>query len=96
MRGTLEASKPVVTGGDPEVAREHFERAFAISERKLLIFHVFYAQYYCRSQLDEEAFDETLREVLEAPADLKPEYRLLNEVARRKASNLMEQRDDLF
>lgn len=96
MRGTLEASKPVLTGGDPEIARRHFEQAFAISERKLLIFHVFYAQYYCRSQLDAEGFEETLREVLDAPADLKPAYRLLNEVARRKASSLMEQKDDLF
>ena len=96
MRGTLESSKPVLTGGRPEIARDQFEQAFAISDRKLLIFHVFYAQYYCRQQLDEEGFEAALREVLEASPDLEPDFRLLNEVARRKAAALMEQKDDFF
>ena len=96
MRGTLEASKPVVTGGKPEIAREQFDQAFAISGRKLLIFQVFYAEYYCRQQLDEEGFVAALREVLDAPPDLEPEYRLLNEVAKKKAAILMERKDELF
>lgn len=96
MRGTLEASKPVLTGGDPELARSHFESAFAISDRKLLMFHVFFAQYYCRQQLDEESFDKALEEVFAAPDDLEPDYRLLNEVAKRKATSLMELKYELF
>ena len=96
MRGTLEATKPVLLGGDPEKARRHFERALEISEGKLLIFNVFYAQYYWRSQLDEARFVAVLEEVLEADEGILPEYRLLNEVARRKARQLMESKDDLF
>ncbi|MBD3163149.1 MAG: hypothetical protein GF346_11920 [Candidatus Eisenbacteria bacterium] len=96
MRGTLEATKPVLMGGDPEEARSHFERAFEISGGKLLIFHVFYAQYYWRSRLDEEQFVGTLERVLQAEEGILPEYRLLNEVARRKAQRLMERRDELF
>lgn len=96
MIGILEASKPVLSGGDPDAARDHFEKAFAVSDRKLLIFQLFYAQYYCRAVLDEEGFEESLNEVLDAPPDLKPEYRLLNEVAKRKAAALMERMDDLF
>jgi hypothetical protein len=96
MIGTLKASKPVLSGGDPESARADFERAFASSGRRLLMFQVFYAQSYCRAVLDEECFEESLQEVLDAPHDLAPEYRLLNEVARRKATALMEQMDDLF
>jgi tetratricopeptide (TPR) repeat protein len=96
LLGTLEASKPVLLGGDPEKARGHFEEALRLSDRKLLIFQVLYAQTYCRQQLDEQGFVQALEEVLQAPQDLAPDYRLLNEVARRKASLLMERKDELF
>jgi hypothetical protein len=96
LTGTLEATKPVMMGGDPEAARAHFEAAFKASDRKLLIFQTLYAQYYCRSVLDEEGFVRLLDEVLKAPADIEPDYRLMNEVARRRAARLMEQKDDLF
>ena len=96
MLGTLQASKPVLIGGKPEQAQQQFEEAFAISGRKLLIFQVLYAQSYCRQTLDQEGFVQALEEVLRAPADLEPEYRLLNEVAKRKAARLMERKDDWF
>jgi hypothetical protein len=96
LLGTLEASKPVLIGGDPERARLHFEEALRVSNRKLLVFQVLYAQYYCRQQLDEPGFVQALEEVLRAPPDLAPDYRLLNEVARRKARSLMERKDELF
>jgi hypothetical protein len=96
MAGTLEATKPVMMGGNPESSRAHFEAAFEASGRKLLIFQTLYAQYYCRAVLDQEEFVRSLDEVLKAPVDIEPEYRLLNEVARRKAARLMEQKDDLF
>jgi hypothetical protein len=62
----------------------------------MLLFHVLYAQYYCRQMLDEECFVEHLNQVLEAPDDLLPELRLWNEVARDKAAYLLEIRDELF
>jgi hypothetical protein len=96
LAGTLEATKPVMMGGDPESSRAHFEAAFKAAGRKLLIFQTLYAQYYCRSVLDQEGFVRSLDEVLKAPADIEPDYRLLNEVARRRAARLMEQKDDLF
>lgn len=96
MLGTLLASKPVIAGGKPEAARGEFEQAFEISKGKLLIYKVFYAQSYCRATLDEVGFETALNEVLTAPADLEPDYRLLNEVAKRKAARLMERKDDWF
>ncbi len=96
MAGTLQATKPVLMGGNPEEARKHFEEAFRISDRKLLIFQTLYAQYYCRQTLDEQGFVDALNEVLKAPSDLAPDYRLLNEVARRRAGSLMERKDDWF
>ncbi len=94
--GTLWATKPVLLGGDPELAREAFESAFEASGRRLLFFQVLYAQSYCRQTLDQEGFRKTLDEVLDAPADLDPDYRLLNEVAKRRARTLLEYEDEWF
>jgi hypothetical protein len=96
LLGTLLASKPVIAGGAPETARAEFERAFEISKGKLLIYKVYYARSYCRATLDQAGFEAALNEVLAAPADLEPDYRLLNEVAKRKAARLMEHKDDWF
>jgi hypothetical protein len=96
MAGTLAASKPVMMGGDPASALVHFDAAFKASGRKLLIFQTLYAQYYCRAVLDEDEFVRSLEEALKAPPDIEPDYRLLNEVARRRAARLMEQKDDWF
>jgi len=96
MLGTLLASKPAIAGGKPEEARRQFEAAFTVSKRRLLIFQVFYAQYYCRQVQDRDGFISTLNEVLNAQADKEPNLRLLNEVAKRKAARLMELKDEWF
>jgi hypothetical protein len=96
MAGTLDASKPVLMGGSPEQAKAHFDEAFRISRGRMLIFHTLYAQTYCRQTLDLEGFLKTLQTVLEAPPGLVPEYRLLNELARRRAVRLLEKKDEWF
>jgi hypothetical protein len=96
MEGTILTLRPRMAGGNPEEGRRHFEEAFRISGRKLLLFQVLCAKYYCRQVLDAECFDANLKEVLSAPDDLYPEYQLLNQIARAKAAWLMERRDDYF
>lgn len=96
MAGTLAASKPVLMGGDPEKAKRHFDEAFRISRGRMLIFNTLYAQSYCRQTLDQDGFLRTLGVVLEAPPGLVPEYRLLNELARRRATRLLEKKDEWF
>lgn len=96
MLGALQAFRPRMLGGDPEAGRINLEKAIEISGNRMLIFQVLYAQFYCRQMLDEECFTETLLGVIDAPIDLLPEYQLWNEVARRKAVNLLEMKDELF
>jgi hypothetical protein len=96
MEGTILTLRPRMAGGNPEEGRRHFEEAFRISGKKLLLFQVLCAKYYCRQVLDAGCFEANLREVLEAPDDLCPEFRLLNQIAREKAGWLMERRDDYF
>ena len=96
MKGTILTLRPRIAGGDPEQGRAHFEEALRISGRKLLLFQVLCAKYYCRQMMDTACFEANLKEVLGAPDNLYPEFQLLNQIARAKAGWLMERRDDYF
>lgn len=96
LRGSYDALRPEMFGGKPEQARQHFEAAMQISQRKMLLYLVFYAEFYCRQVLDVECFDKTLAEVEAAPDSILPDARLLNEMARRRAAELRAKRDELF
>jgi len=93
--GTIYASLGMA-GGNPQKAKMHFEKALEISEGKFLMTRVFYARYYAVSELDEELFKNELHKVIETPGDILPEYRLLNEVAKKKARLYLSQMDELF
>jgi hypothetical protein len=96
LRGSYDALRPEMFGGNPQHAREHFEAALRISQRKMLLYLVFYAEFYCHQVLDEACFDSTLAEVAAAPDSLLPDARLLNEIAKRRAAELAAHRDELF
>jgi len=94
--GAMNASMPKMLGGDPEKAEEHFNRSLEISDGKFLIAKVYLARYYAVSTLDEDLFDRTLSEVLNAPQDILPGYELLTSVAKDKAKKLMNRKEDLL
>jgi tetratricopeptide (TPR) repeat protein len=94
--GALFASQSKALGGDPDKARRHFERAFEISGRKLLLVHVFYARFYAYQVQDRDLFVNTLQEVLDTPPGAFPDRAFANEVARRKAKALLDDVDMYF
>jgi hypothetical protein len=94
--GAFYSSRAKVIGGDPDKAQEHFKRAFEISHAKILFFHQLYAQYYCYQIQDRDLFEKTLKQVVEAPVDYYPEKNFPNEVAKRKAKDLLDKIDELF
>jgi hypothetical protein len=94
--GAMNASMPKMLGGDPEKAKQQFDRSLEISDGKFLIAKVYIARYYAVSTLDEELFDKLLTEVLQAPQDILPGYELLTSVAKDKAQKLMERKEDLL
>jgi hypothetical protein len=96
MLASIQGFRPQMLGGKPDESQRNFQEAFRISGNRMLLFHVLYAQFYCRQILDENCFDSTLEEVLAAPEELNPSYRLWNEVAKDKAHYLLEIRDELF
>ncbi len=94
--GAFYASRAKAIGGDPEKARYHFQRAFELSNSKLLFVHLLYAQYYAYQIQDRDLFVKVLKAVVATPVDYFPEKNFANEVAKRKASALLQDVDMYF
>lgn len=94
--GAYYAARSITLGGKPVKAKFHFDKAFEISDAKYLPFHFFYARYYAVQIQDRALFIETLQNVISAPPNLLPEKNLANEIARRKAKELLAQVDEYF
>lgn len=94
--GSVYGMKPRLMGGDPDIAKEYFEKNLKITEGKFLMTHVYMARYYAAKTLDENAFDRYLKHVEEASLEILPEVRLLNAIAKKKAALLKKQKSELF
>lgn len=88
--------RPKVFGGDLAKSKSHFDQAAAASDGRFLLTFVKEARIYAVAAQDRDLFNRLLERVIDAPADLLPEARLANEVARVQAKNLLEQADELF
>lgn len=93
--GVLLTLRPESLGGQPELARMHFERALAISGRSNLMALVLYAQKYARLVFDQELHDRLLREVLSADVE-QPGLTLANTLAQQQARVLLDDSADYF
>jgi hypothetical protein len=96
LMGSLHAFRPPLMGGDPEASRANFEKAFAVSDGKFLLASYLYARFYCYRIQDADQFAKKLEWVIDQPDSILPEYRLLNALAKKKAENLLKEKDDLF
>ena len=94
--GVLHASRPKAHGGKPDLAKAEFDRAFALSDRKLLLFQLMYAKYYAYQIQDRALFVKTLDEVISAPDDLLPAMGFANAAARKKAVVMRNNVDNIF
>jgi tetratricopeptide (TPR) repeat protein len=96
MLGSLYAGQPKNMGGNPEKANKHFQKAFKLSGSKFLVVHLMYAKFYAVQIQDKALFVKTLNEIVATPVNSFPERNLANEVAKRKAKDLLEKVDTLF
>ena len=94
--GAYYASRSKVIGGDPDKAKYHFDRAFAISQSRLLFIHLLYAKYYAYQIQDRALFEQTLQQVIDTPVDYFPQKNFANEVAKKKARVLLDDVDSYF
>jgi len=85
--GGYNMSLPKALGGKPEKAKEHFEKAVALTGGKALLVKMLYAEMYAR-KAEPALFDRLIQEVQDASVDTLPEMRLGNALAKRKAKRL--------
>ncbi|MEQ8890998.1 MAG: TRAP transporter TatT component family protein [Sandaracinaceae bacterium] len=93
--GVVNASLPEALGGDPEAARDYFERALEATDRKFFTVQVSYARTYAVGQQDRDLYIRLLREVVDG-GDPEPTARLTNRMARRRAIRWLQRTDQLF
>jgi hypothetical protein len=91
----LHSQRPPAAGGQPELAREYFDRARSVSDGDNLLIDVMLADHYARLLFDRELFVQALRGVIESDAD-DPDYRLVNAVARARAQALLARTEEIF
>ncbi len=90
------ASRPKMAGGDLKKSKDHFLRAIDLGKEKFLMGYVYYAEYYARMAQDKELFSYLLQKVLNTSLEIAPELTLLNTVAKKRASELLNRRDEYF
>lgn len=94
--GYYYGSIPPMYGGKPEESRIHFERALSISKRNFLAVQVAYAETYAKMQFDRELYENLLQEVLDRPVDIIPELISGNQLAKMRATILLDTVDEYF
>jgi hypothetical protein len=93
--GVLYTQRPASMGGKPEVGREHFERAIALSEGRNLLAKVLFAKQYARLVFDRALHDRLLEEVLAADPEAAG-LTLSNVLAQQQARILLADSSDFF
>jgi hypothetical protein len=96
--GVYYGSRPPMFGGNPELAKEHFEKATKQDGDKNLLIPALYARFYATAPgvQDRELFERILNEVVERDVQQYPNLRLNNEIAKQRAEFWLDQGDDLF
>jgi hypothetical protein len=93
--GIILTLRPPALGGKPEEAREHFEKAIALSGGKDLGAKVEFAKGYAKLLYERELHDQLVGEVLDA-SPYANGLTLMNVIAQEEALKLRADADDYF
>lgn len=93
--GILLTLRPPALGGEPEKAREYFEKAIALTKGRDLGAKVEYARGYAKLMYERELHDRLLNEVLAADP-YQDGFTLSNVLAKEEAIVLLAEADDYF
>jgi len=93
---SYEMSRPGGAGEPAARSKQHFDRAMAMSQGQLAGPLVSFAESVSVQQQDLKGFESLLNQAITINADAKPEWRLSNLVAQRRANWLLTRSDQLF
>jgi predicted anti-sigma-YlaC factor YlaD len=91
-----EAARPLAGPAGKERAREHFFQAIALSDGAMASPFVSLAESVVLPEGDRVEFERLLGDALAVNIDARPEWRLQNAIAQRRARWLLDRIDDLF
>ncbi|MEE3234543.1 MAG: TRAP transporter TatT component family protein [Candidatus Latescibacterota bacterium] len=94
--GVFYSALPVMLGGDPLMARHHFEKNIDLTDNQSLLPYVFMAEYYTRQIFDRKLHDELLNYVVEQNISPNSSNTLENKIAQHRAHLLLDNADDFF
>jgi predicted anti-sigma-YlaC factor YlaD len=86
----------LLLGGSAARAREHFDRAVALSKGHSAFAYVTFASTVSVSARDRKEFDTLLKTALAIDPDVRPSRRLTTLVAQRRARTLLARADAIF
>jgi predicted anti-sigma-YlaC factor YlaD len=93
---TFEASRMAVSKDAAERCRRHFQNAVERSDAQLAAPFVAAAEALATAEQDQEAFRRLLAQALAIDPAVRPEWRLHNILAQRRAVWLLAHQDDFF
>lgn len=93
--GILRTQLPPAQGGNPEIGKQHFERAIELSKGQDLAVKVALARYYARMIYDRDLHDRLLQQVIQADVEVSG-LTLSNTIARQEAQLLLNESDSYF
>jgi hypothetical protein len=96
FHAVLNASKPTIAGGDPNVAKKYFEEAMKSHGESNLFVPFLYARFYCVQTQDRKLFDQLIGKIASADVGKYPDTRLMNEIARKRARFWAEHVDEVI
>ena len=89
-------SLPALLGGSPARARQHFDRAVALSNGQSAFAYVTMATGVAQPAKDRREFERLLRAAIAVDPAQRPSLRLANLIAQKRARYLLTQIDRLF
>jgi hypothetical protein len=94
--GMMHSALSPAMGGKPELAKQHFDKALAITGGRFLLAKVLMAKRYAVGKQDRALFRKLLVEVLQTDPAIWPEQRLANEIAHRRARRYLKREKEWF
>ena len=95
LKASLAASRPVMLGGKPELAKEHFEAALTGKGAYFQLNRFLYAKTYAVQVQDADLFAKLLGQAI-SDVQALPEQRLINEAVKVRSQALLEKKNELF
>lgn len=82
--------------GNGDKAKAEFEKALSVSEGKLLLTKLTFAESYYKPRYMQEEYEKLLNEIIEYDVEQTPETRLMNIMTQEQAQILLENVEDAF